>query len=223
MHKQTHPWIGLVVLCLLMIGCRGEEEQAKTDHAADEPDQNPTRAEVIVEPTEQALAIAGQSRQMAELIQAILTDDTVAYPAMAAIQINKGFGSSTRVSFWVEITAVAGRVSDETVEVLADQAYDALKTEFDARAKQALADEVIYQQSLADTAAKDVKQLQQALQIFQEARRGVPKTDASRLERRQLERQIETTLQAQIDAAEQVKAIQRRVDRQKFVTLVRIR
>lgn len=223
MRKKIHSWIGLLALCLMLIGCSGEEQDVKTDRPADESDQIPMRAEVIVEPTEQTLTTAGQPRKTAELIQAILTDDTVDYPAMAIIEIDEDFKPSTRVRFWVEIAEIEGLVNDETISALADQTYSALKTEFDARTKQALADEVIYQQSLADAATKDVKQLQQTLQTFQETRRGVTKTNASRLERRTLERQIETTLQAQIDASKQAQELQRRIDRDTSVTLVRVR
>ena len=223
MMNDLKNWVGLLVLCLLLLGCGGDEPTAEIDPLPEEPDEIPTQIEVIVEPSEAMLFVDGDSRPSVELVRELLADETVGYPAMAQITVDDADSSQSRVTFRVAFKAIEGRMKEGAIEGLADMVYEPLSKEFNAMAAQSIEDEMIYHKAQAQAAAGSVKELQQSLKAFQETRRGLPQTDASRLERRKLERQIENVLQAQIDADKLVTSLQKKVDRGQHATLQRVR
>ncbi len=223
MPNQVTRWIFLLTLCLVLAGCGGEEQDTNVDRAKNEPAGPPVRTEVIVEPSDKTVFIDGEARPSVELVRALLVDPSLDYPVMAVINTDDAFESPTQVKFSVEIGEVAGRIGEGTVKVLADQTTQTLKAAFEARTKQALKDELAFSQSITESAAEEVKAAQKALQVFQESRRSLPQTSDSRLERRTIDRQYELALQTQIETSKRIEALQKRIDRERYVTLLRVK
>lgn len=221
MRKKVHPWIGLLVLCLLLVGCGGESTtQGPADTSEPKP-EHPKPLAMVLEVSEPTYWRDGEAvdtiDDVALMVHAMQTKLDQGY--MATIDDTHERSGQLRVLF-----ETSPNGNDEIdLQAASDETFESLKSLFDERAKASLHDELSFQKTIATSAADNIKQLQQSLQVFQESQRGLPQTDASRLERRKLERQIETTLQAQIDANKLLESLQRKIDRERYITLVRVR
>ena len=224
MRIQATRWVVLFTQCLLMLGCGGEEQNNDIDPDPEEVSAFPMEVEVVVEPSNPTLVIEGRSRQSVELVHELLADDSIEYPALADIlDIDDEFEPKTRVRFVIKIQVVTGIHDDESMKILADQTYGVLKAEFDVRARQATLDELEAASEAAEFAKKQVAELQQTIDAYLKSWQGLPATDEYRQQRRVYRVMMDSALEKQIEQEEAVKALQRRIDRERFVTLLRVK
>ena len=222
MRHTITTWTALLILSLMLAGCGGEPDQqgkGNTDQPA-----APAAVEsvaMIIEASEPTYWRQGEEVQTIDDVRVLVRGLENGRDAQHTRHIDESYerAGQLRVVFQPKPDARL----DKDLKALSDEYFQEIKLLFDQHAKQALHDELAHHQSTAQSAAEEVKKLQQALQAFQEVRRGLPQTDESRLERRKLERKIETTLQSQIDADKRVASLQKRIDRERYVTLLRVR
>lgn len=222
MQNHTKSWTALLTLCLLLTCCGSEEPAPEPSAAAERVQQGPLEAELVVEASEPKLIVDGESIDAMQIVESILSESEEGVLLLFHTQIDRDFKREGQCMIW--ITPNPPITPDQAgVDKAADEIFGLLKAEFDARAKQAQQDALAFYQAQAKTKADEVRRLQQALQVFQESRRGLPQTDASRLERRTLDRQVEVALQEQIEAGEKIEELQKRIARDRHATLLRVR
>lgn len=222
MWNQTTKWIPLIALCLLVLGCGGE---SATQDIAESSD--PSKAEgskplaMVLEVSEPTIWRNNEHYSATDWVGQVATMPSKMDRGYL-ITIDESFEREGQLRVLFDPTW-GDEKNAVDLEAEANAHFARWKEGFERTAKEGLEEELAYHEMAAETAGKEIKQLQQTLQTFQEARRGLPQTDASRLERRKLERQIETTLQAQIEANKRVESLQKRIDRERYITLVRVR
>lgn len=223
MQKQTTCWIGLCAVCFSLLGCGGDEtKQIGSTAAPTDTNDRPPRAELVIEASESHLLENGEQVDALRYIDAMLPLGAEDVPAGFHAQLDPEFERDGQRLISISQTKPF-KPTQAQFDQAADELFAHLKIQFDAHAKKRLAKELTLQRTLADSAAAEVAALQKTLQVFQESRRGLPATSASRLERRKLDRQIETTLQSQIDANSRIEALQRKIDRGQSAELIRVR
>lgn len=222
MKKIRPNGLLLFALCVVLCGCGGDEADTSQTPESIKPEQGPIKTEMVVESSEPTLTKEGEPIDAMGVVEQLLANSNELVAAGYHAQFDREYQREGQRL--ISVTPMNPVTPDQAAtDQAADETFAALKAAFDAYAKQATVDELAYQQALAETETNVVKELQRALQVFQESRRGLPQTDASRLERRTLERQIETTLQSQIEANKRIDSLKKRIDRERFVTLLRVR
>lgn len=222
MRKPIMRWIGLLAMCLALLGCDGESATTEPTHSTAPAEQAAAQSlAMVLETSEPTYWRDGQEVSTTDDLRVMVLSTQSKIDQGYAVSIDESHQRASQVRVLLEPTS--RKDNDVDLRAQADTLFAQLKLMFDERAKQALADEFAHQQALAKAAAQAVAELQQTLQTFQENQRGLPATDASRLERRKLDRQIETTLQAQINADKRIEQLQRRIDRERYVTLLRVK
>lgn len=217
-----HAFTGLILLtlCTASVGC-SEEPTGPT----------PSNATTIKPEADQAFAMVLETSQPTlwrngEAIDAIeYVGQLATMPSKVdreyTIRIDESFKRDLQLRLLLGPTFEQDKNAVD-LPAAADQLFIQLKEGFDRLAEEGLAEELADQQAQAVSAAASVKEAQQVLQAFYGARRGLPQTDASRLEQRKLERQIEKALQAQIDADKYVTSLQKKIKRSQHAKLLRV-
>ncbi|MEM6260104.1 MAG: hypothetical protein AAGI37_17655 [Planctomycetota bacterium] len=113
--------------------------------------------------------------------------------------------------------------ADIDLQRVIDGRFERLKQLFDQQAEAAGLQEEAYLRALVDERKAEVAALQKALTDLQTLRRGLPSTDASRLEMRKLNRQIDVALADVIAIEKAVEQAERNNDRKRYITLMRVR
>ena len=222
MNVSIKRWVVLLALCLMLLGCGDDSATTTPTDSTGTTKQavDPTLA-MVLEASEPTYWRDGQETAATDDLRVIVLAQASTLDQGYTVSIDESHSRADQLRVLLEQTSDNTNAVDLSTE--ADLLFEHIKRVFNERAKQALADELTHQQALAQTASEEVASLQKTLQAFQESLRGLPATDASRLERRKLDRQIETTLQSQIDADKRIEQLQRRIDRERYVTLLRVR
>jgi len=189
MQKTATTRFILFAICLALIGCDGE---SATTAPADStgPDKqaiDPTLA-MVLETSEPTYWRDGESAATTDDLRAMVLGQASKPDRGYTLSIDESHKRAGQVRVRLELPSDQKNGIDLSAE--SDKLFEQLKQSFDARAKQSLAEELAYQQALAKAASQAVAALQRTLQAYQESQRGLPATDASRLERRKLDRQI---------------------------------
>ncbi len=222
MRQLFNNPLWLILSCLLLVGCGGEES-AKPASSPENTQGPPTRAEVVVEPSQQTLTIDGQPRDSAALVRELLADKTIAYPDACTITIDDPFEPVTRVRFWVDVATTEGVLGPETAKDLAAKAYDALANAFNQQAQAALSGELAMTEQAAEKVRQQVSELQTQTSTYIQSQQGLPLTDESRKQRRYFDVMMQRALEEQIALEKSIEKLKRQVERGQFVTLQRIR
>lgn len=222
MRKTATHWIGLVALCVICSGCGGESTTSDQAQGSGETEPKKTQPmAMVLETSEASYWRDGEEARAIEDVRAMIVGIEPTADAGFTLSIDPAFERTGQLR--VVLTPAPEPSADPDLKVESDKLFDQLKTTFDQRAKDAALQEEAHHREQAAQIAKQVKQLQEKLQGFLEISRGSPSTDASRLERRTLERQIETALVEQIASEKAAEKAQRRTDRKRFITLLRVR
>lgn len=206
MRNQATLCIGLLVLCLLLVGC-GEEQPAapRPTEPTDEP-KAAEFAEVVVEIDGTQYYPESEGRTaVAELRALVKSRDA------QVVQIDPDYERAGQLQLIV-------KPADQ-----ADGVYAELKEQFDAAARQAVHDELTAQKILVQTTAEDVQKYQQLMQRFQQGLALEVEVNGSKLDRRKLDRLLTTTLTSQIEAEKRVEELQKQIERERYAKLLRLR
>ena len=221
MPNQMTRWICLLVGALLLVGCGGETPEQQSPDNAENTEEAPTHAELVVSAGSEPIWSEGKPVIPANIIDKLVRQDATLAPDNFTVRINdEAFVKEGRIYLVVE---PEGQTDAEALEQAADQVFDRLKAGFDAESKQFAANELTFQQGLAKRARVEVARLQGAFQDYVQAIRGFPETDETRLERRKHERAIKLALDEQIAIEKHIATLQRQVDRGQYTTLMRVR
>ena len=222
MRKTGANGLILLAFCVALAGCGGEEAKPSPPAESNEPAAGPVEAQVVVEASELHLMQQGERVDAISLVDSMLPASDEAESLGYHVQLDRDFDREGQRL--ISITPTNPMVPNQSkIDEAADKIYASIKAEFDAYCKQATINELEYQQARAEDARSAFQRLRGELSAFQDARRGLPQTDASRLERRKLDHQIENALQAQIAADKAVERLQKKIDRDRFTTLLRVR
>lgn len=222
MRSMRNVGLWLIFCCLLLTGCGGDDS-TKREKTPEKPDGPPTRAEVVVEPSQQTLVIDGEPREAVALVRELLADKSIVYPASAQLTIDDRFEPVTRVRLWVDVVPIDSEVDPETVKELATQTYDALAAAFNQRAEAALRGELTAADQLFEQARMRVSELQAQASAYIQSQQGLPATDESRKQRRYFDVMMQRALDEQIALEKTIEKLKRQIDRGQFVVLQRIR
>ena len=105
----------------------------------------------------------------------------------------------------------------------ADAVYARVKERFGQAMRKTVEAELSAQQALVRQSAEDVQKYQQLMKRFQRGQTLVIEVNGARLDRRTLDRLLETTLATQIEAEQRVEELQQQIDRERYATLLRLR
>jgi len=221
MMNHSPRWICLLMSALMLTGCGGEEPEQESPGTPDERVEAPTSAELVVSAGSEPIWSEGKPVIPANLIDKLVRNDASLAPDNYTVRINEDdFVDEGKIHLIVE---PEGQADAEALKQAADQVFDRLKTTFDAESKQFAVNELAFQQGLAKRAREEVTRLQKIFQDYLQATRGFPETNESRLERRKHERAIKLALDEQIAIEKHIATLQRKIDRDQHVTLMRVR
>ena len=223
-HRDTR-WAGLLILAmLLMTGCGGDDPQA-TAARPDTPKAPPTRAEVVVEPSQAMLVLDREERASVALVRELLADKSVGYPEACTITVDEGFEPASRVRFWVGVEGLSGdeQPDPETLKALSAGAYEALSAAFNQRAEAALQAELDDTRARFKQTSADREAAQQAQRSYLATRSGLPDTKDSLIQKRRLNLQVEQLLKLQNELRERAEKLEKQLGRERWATLTRIR
>ena len=221
MNVSAPRWIGLLALCFALLGCGGESTTEPGDSTKPaEQAIDPTLA-MVLEVSEPTYWRAGEELSTIDDVRLLALSSQTKIDQGYTLSIDASHERAGQVRLLLERTSEQDDEIDLSAE--SDKLFEQVKQIFDEQAKQSLVEALAHQQALAKTASQAVTALQRKLQAYQESQHGLPATSESRLERRKLDRQIKTTLQGRIDADKRIEELQRRIDRERYVTLLRVR
>ena len=221
MQKPITRWIGLIALCVVFSGCGGE---SATHDPAETPTDKPKNDQplaMVLETSEATYWRDGEEAKTIDDVRAMIGGIDLDADAGYTLSIDPEFERAGQLR--VLLKAANEATSELDLKAASDKLFDQLKSAFDQRAKDAALQEEAHHRDQTAQLAERVKQQQDELKGFLELSRGSTSTQASRLERRQLERQIETALVDQIAAEKATEKAKRRIDRERFITLMRVR
>ncbi|MEM9346275.1 MAG: hypothetical protein AAGB26_06645 [Planctomycetota bacterium] len=215
-------WIGLLALFLLVVGCGGEAEvqapSGPTD--ADETPRVETLA-MVVETSEPTYWHGGEEVSTIEDVQWMVLAEEPGRDAGYMFSIDESYERAGQLR--VVFTKTPDARADVDLKKVVDGRFERLKQRFDQQAEAAALEEQAQLRAMVDKRKADVATRQKALTDLQTLRRGLPSTDESRLEMRKLNRQIEVALAEVIALEKAVEQAERRNDRKRYVTLMRVR
>ena len=224
MKNRTALWIGPCLLCLILMGCGGEAPVASEPETPAEKKQTPARAEIVVEAHGPAYVRrhSGAPSSAMELVDSILSESATVIPVGFHAQVNSSFPQEQQRQ--IVITPTHPFTPDQAeLDQAANEVFDSLKTEFDAYTKRTLGDHRLRRQEAEKALALQVKDAQEELQKYQAQFRGIDDSTEAKFTLRKLERKIETLLQERIENNKELEAIQKQIDREQYITLLRVR
>ncbi|MBX2851798.1 MAG: hypothetical protein KTR15_08650 [Phycisphaeraceae bacterium] len=221
MKNRMTNWTGPLLLCLALLGCDGASSKQPDQSTAPEEQKADTTLAMVLEASEVAYWVAGETVTAIDGVRAMAEGLEQAEDAGYTVTIDASHERAGQLRLVLETVPAGSSKIDLKAE--SDRLFESLKQRFDQQAKSAAMQEEAHHRAQAKAAAERVKQLQEELQSFIQITRGSPQTDASRLERRKLDRRIENALVEQIAAEKAVHQAEVRIDRERFVTLLRVR
>lgn len=227
MKEQKTMWTGLIVLAMLSVqglaGCGGEDATVpagRSGSSAAAEQQRPV-GEFVVEPSATTLVIDGEPSEALALVrELVLADGQSLTPEGYTLRIDEAYESKTRLCLVVEPT---DKQDEQAIKDAAGLAYEALAGRFAQRSEAALRDELIATKRRFDETSVLRQSAQEAVRAYSASRSGLDATKESRLQTRRLELQLEQALDEQTKLEKQVQSLQKQIDRQRWVTLVRVR
>jgi ribosomal protein S20 len=210
----------LLALCIALVGCGDTSpDQPEGPAAPAEQKTDPTVA-MVLETSELTYSFGNGDEEQAIDYVALLVTNTPEDPSYT-LSIDESHQRAGQLRVLLKPTV--DDATDGDLKAQADTLFTELKSAFDQHAKEAA-------YAARNNGTREVSKLdaefqaaQKKLRSFQDAVRGLPDSDELRLERRKLERKVETSLQAKIEAEKLVASVQKRIDRERFVVLLRAR
>ncbi|MEM6506032.1 MAG: hypothetical protein AAF711_11350 [Planctomycetota bacterium] len=214
---------GLIILIHCLIGCGGEPEEEEIPDPPIEQEELQSFA-MVLETSELTLAPSlsedPADQQAINYLTRLVTDDAPKNRGFM-VTIDESYQRERQLRILLEPSDSSLAKIDFESE--ADLLFEYLKWKFDMNARQAAYAELAERTRQARLFETEVQSAQQELRSFQESVRGLPDSNEIRLERRKLERTIETSLEEKIEAEKLIDSAQKRIDRGQFVTLLRVK
>lgn len=224
MRKQSRCWTGSIIACLLLVGC-GDNGEADMDAdrpgTGDKPKPHP--GEVVVEPSEPVLRVGEQERDTLGIVHMALSDESFPVPEGYTILIDEAFKSTSRLRFVVMPESDSVDTDAALNKQAAGEAYRSLEAAFKERIKAALQDQVVVIKTQVIELKQRASGLQSDLTSLLQSYQGLPKTDAFRERKRELDVQLDRALKQQIDLEKLSQAIQKQIERGRYPTLIRMK
>jgi hypothetical protein len=198
----------LFVLCATLVGCGGDDtsrDAAPPDRAA-ETERTAASAEVLVEVAGLARFPADDDRDAMSVLRSLVESGEIEGLSIDPTHEREG-----------QLLLVA-EPADR-----ADDAYAELKQRFDAAARDAVEQAIQKQEALKTSKAEDFAILQRAMKQMQENLATQAVVEGKTLDRRTLDRLIETTLAEQIEADKRIESLRKQIERDRYATLLRLR
>lgn len=221
MRKTVAIGLILFTLGVMLVGCGGESATSDPAQTPTDEPKNDQPLAMVLETSEATYWRDGEEAKTIDDVRAMIVGMEPAAEAGYTLSIDPEFDRAGQLR--VLLTATTESTSEQDLKAASDKLFDQLKSAFDQRAKDAAMLEEAHHLKQKAQLAKRVKQQQDELKGFLELARGSTSTQASRLARRQLERQIETALVDQIAAEKAAEKAKRRIERERFITLLRVR
>ena len=206
---MRHPitsWLALIALCLALLGCSDEPAAAPEADKTPETPKAAEYVEVLIEVGSPKYFPASEQRTATDVLRGL-----VEAIAVEGVQIDPEFDRPGQLQLIV-------KPIDQTDKVYAD-----LKTQFDQAAREAVQSELSAQQGFVKTQAEAFQKYQQLMKQFQQGLAVEVEVNGTKLDRRKLDRLMETTLESQIEANKRIEALQRQIDRDRYATLLRLK
>ncbi|MFK7788406.1 MAG: hypothetical protein AB8C95_02790 [Phycisphaeraceae bacterium] len=223
MQNNATRWIALLVICLMTIGCGGEsttQEQADADEdTRSQEDAGPVV--MVLETSEPTYWRDGQAVSTIEEVRTLVIEYEPEAAQNYTIEIDGDFKRAGQLRLVLEQVGETDPPTDLSAQ--AAQLFDQIQLAFNQKAKDAAMHEEGHLRGELKNAISEVTRLQAEINALQQILRGVPSTDESRLERRKLNRQLDNILVTQIALEKSIEQAKRRNDRERYVTLLRVR
>ena len=206
MRQTNTRRLALIALCLALLGCGDEPAPAPEIDNTPETPKTAEFVEVLIEIGSPKYFPAYGERTAMDVLRSLAEAK-----AAEGVQIDPGFDRPGQLQLIV-------KPIDQ-----ADQVYADFKAQFEQAARDAVQSELEAQQGFAKTEAESFQKYQQLMKQFQQGLAGEVEVNGTKLDRRRLDRLMETTLESQIEANKRVEALQRQIDRDRYATLLRLK
>lgn len=222
MQQSITQWIGLGLLCLLLIGCGGEpERQAENTPAQPEQAAESKVLAMVLETSKPTYWRDGEEAKTIDDVRAMVLAQPSTPDQGYTVTIDETHEREGQLR--VLFSKTAGTDIEVDLAAESDANFDQIKEAFDLRAKAAALQEEAHLKGQVKEYSAQVSRLQGELRNLQSINRGFASTDETRLEFRKLNRQIDVTLAELIATEKAVEQAERRNNRERFVTLLRLR
>ncbi|MEO0475299.1 MAG: hypothetical protein AAF085_04895 [Planctomycetota bacterium] len=213
MTKQLKQWTGLLVLCLVLTGCGGEEQPV--EHQAD---QEVTQAEVEPKAGEVMIEITGWEYKPEYKNQLPSKPPMGQFVELAVFVVEEQFGDTVDVTVAPAVHSGRYQIVVDPPEQ-ADAFFQATKEFLDSEAKKEVAVHLDELKSDVELYAEVVAGTRQQLRELQERYRGQPKDSDTQLLFRKLDKSIRESLEDQIAAEERVKTVEKQIERGRYMSI----
>lgn len=205
----------VVALCLLSLGCN---EEPVPSESVDREEPSPAlTAEMVVQSSEPTLWIDGEETAAIDVLRPMVLGSAATLADGLTVAVYDTHPGEPK------LRVVLGRTTDSDPAIDLAAAMDALfaqlSRQFAGVAKQSLIEELTVKQAEIEVAAARVVETQAEIQFQRDALALRPDPATAR----KLNRFLERALDEQIAAEQRAEAVQKRIERQRFATLLRVR